>query len=204
MSKKESLHLLYIPGLSDKQTLGPQLRAVKTWRWWGVRAELFRINWYDNEPWESKLQRLLLRIDTLRANGHQVALVGASAGAMPAICAYAARPKMVIGVVTIAGKINRPEAIGDRYKKDNPALMPAAEACQSALQKLTDKQLSNIQSRRALYDEVVKKPDSYLPGAHNTIVPSAGHALTIAVQLLLGAPSFIKFLKSLKSAEIKY
>ena len=194
------LHLIYVPGVADDTTFEPQRRLVRTWRWWGVKAEIFPINWCDDEPWPLKLERLLLRIDTVRANGVKVGLVGASAGALPIICAYAARPRDVVGLVIIAGKINRPEAIGQRYRQKNPSLLPAAEACQLALQKLTPKQREHILSRRAIFDEVVKKPDSYLPGAKNRIVLTAGHAFTILSQLLFGSRSFIKFLKHQASA----
>ncbi len=192
---KDSIHLIYIPGLGDN-SVGGQQKAVNTWKWWGVEAELFHMKWADDEPWESKLKRLLARIDQLTANGCSVALVGASAGAGAAINAFAARKDTVIGVVCIAGKVNRPESIGKSYRRQK-AFISSAYDCPDSLAKLNASDRTRILSRFALADGVVTKPDSRIPGAHNRLVPSLGHVMTIATQITLGVPSFVRFLKKL-------
>src|SRR5947209_4364524 len=95
------LYIIYIPGLGDKKSVGQQ-KAISTWRIWGVKAELCKMNWSDDEPWNSKFKRLLARIDDLTAQHKQVALAGASAGASAVINAYAARKDTVVGCVLIA------------------------------------------------------------------------------------------------------
>lgn len=62
------------------------------------------MNWADTETWESKLQRLLARIDSLIAGDQKVGLVGSSAGASGVINAYALRKAGLVGCVLIAGK----------------------------------------------------------------------------------------------------
>ena len=191
---RKRLHIIYIPGLGD-DNVGVQRKAVRTWRLWGVEPELFQMKWGDSEPWQQKFERLLARIDTLTSNGTQVALVGASAGASAVINAYAARKNSIAGCVLLAGKVNRPNKIGDRYRRDAPAFVNSAYTCEQSLQRLNNTARKHILSRFASIDEVVYKADSIIPGAKNQMVPSIGHAVTIASQLVFGAHSFIRFLK---------
>jgi pimeloyl-ACP methyl ester carboxylesterase len=191
---KRRLHIIYITGLGDHKAEG-QRRAVASWRLWGVEAELFQVKWGDKEPWPPKFQRLLKRIDTLVGQDKQVGLVAVSAGASAAINAYSARKDVVAGVVCIAGKINRPQAIGRRYREDNPAFVTSVEDCQKALESLNSSDRRRILSRFAVFDGIVSLKDSRVPGARNHFVPTIGHIPTIAIQITLGAPSFIHFLK---------
>jgi dienelactone hydrolase len=190
----QKLHVIYVPGLGDKKVSGQQ-KAVRTWRWWGVEPELFQMNWGDKEPWQPKFDRLLARIDALSKQGKSVGLVGASAGASAVINAYAARTSQLVGVVCIAGKINRPETIGDRYRRNNISFVTSAYDCEQALQTLQADDRRHILSRFALLDETVMKADSRVPGVHNRLSPTVGHVVTIAAQLIFGAPSFLRFLK---------
>lgn len=191
---KKRLHIIYIPGLGDHRPTG-QARAVKTWRGWGVDAEMFQMNWADDVEWRVKFERLLARIDELLAQDKDVALVGASAGASAAINAFAERKNKIVGAVLIAGKVNRPEKIGNHYHKKNPSFIKSAYAAPTSLKELRSDDRKRILSRYAFADETVYKPDSRIEGARNRIVPTIGHAPTIAIQLIFGAPSFIRFLK---------
>jgi hypothetical protein len=198
---KKRLHLIYIPGIGDAPQDGSQAKAVRAWRWWGVESEVFEMNWGDDVPWATKLQSLLERIDELAAAGRPVALVAASAGASAAINAFALRREAVTGVVCIAGKVNRPKAIGQRFRRHNPAFVESVQAAAGSLQKLRPADRQRILSRYALLDTYVTKADSRIPGARNRRVPSIGHFVTIATQITLGAPGFIRFLKRLPAKD---
>lgn len=188
------LHLIYVPGLGDKR-VGGQAKVVSTWRFWGVKSELFQMNWADGEPWDPKFGRLLARIDELQKDGKSVGLVGASAGAGAVINAYAARKDKVAGAVLIAGKVNRPGTIGNGYRHKNPAFVESANQAPKSLKALNASDRKRILSLYAIADETVYKPDSHIRGAHNSIVPTIGHFFTIAILLSLGAPYYISFLK---------
>jgi pimeloyl-ACP methyl ester carboxylesterase len=187
------LHIIYIPGIGDSN-IGQRL-AVASWRLYGVRSEVTEMGWGDSEAWEKKFTRLLSRIDAAREEGYEVALAGASAGATAALNAYAARPQVVRGVVTIAGKINHPESIGKRYRKRNPAFIVSANDVPASVASLGKTHRNRILCLYALYDGIIPKQDSQLPDAHNLPSPSIGHALTIGLQITLGAGYFIHFLK---------
>jgi pimeloyl-ACP methyl ester carboxylesterase len=193
MAKKHSI--IYVPGLGDAH-LGGQRLLVATWRWWGVEPVVCQMKWGDGEPFAPKLARLLGVIDTYNAKGYVVSLVGSSAGASAVINAFAARKDAVSGVVCIAGKINNPEAIGKSYRRNNPAFVESAYLVQPSLDKLDfEADRSRIQSRYAFLDPVIPKQDSEIAGGRNRMLPSIGHSFTIATQLLLGAPTFLQFLK---------
>ncbi|MEK7599972.1 MAG: hypothetical protein AAB462_02975 [Patescibacteria group bacterium] len=188
------LHIIYIPGIGDQNVDGQQ-KAVNTWSWYGVTAEICQMNWGDKLPWQPKLDKLLATIDKSVSEGRSVGLVGVSAGASAAINAFAARKGVITGVVCIAGKINHPETIGDNYLHNNPALLTSVQDCIPSLRLLNASDRKRILSRHGLFDETVPKRDSYVQGARNRYTPSAFHILIIAFEITLGAPSFIHFLK---------
>jgi pimeloyl-ACP methyl ester carboxylesterase len=188
------MYVIYVTGLGDHDPRGQRL-ALKLWPLWGVKAELFQMNWADNESWQTKFDRLLRRIDSLTGKAESVALVGASAGAGAAINAFAARKDKLAGCVLIAGKVNNPDSIGQAYRRKNPAFVESAYEAPKSLLKLKDEDRARVLSRYGLMDEMVRRPDSVISGAVNQIVPSIGHFLTIALQITIGAPSFIRFLK---------
>ena len=195
MSKRISV--IYVPGLGDTK-LGGRRPAVSIWHLWGVDAEILQMRWSDDESWESKLGRLVTRIDELTKEGKMIGLVGASAGASAVINAYALRKSKILGCVLIAGKVNNPGNIGENYRSTNPAFMKSAEACEKSLKALNDFDKKRILSRYSAHDHIVHRDDSCISGAHNQKVMSFGHSFTIANQLLLGAPSFLSFLKNLR------
>jgi predicted alpha/beta hydrolase family esterase len=188
------LHLIYVPGLGDHKVAGQQ-KLVDTWKWWGVSAELFQTGWADGEEWDPKFDRLLGRIDSATSAGKAVGLVGASAGATAVINAFHARQNSVVGVVLISGKINRPHAISPSLTRKNAAFGPAAHRAFIALSELSKVERSRIMSRYAMIDPIVPVVDSHVPGAHNRVQLSLGHAFTIATQMFFGAPLFIRFLR---------
>jgi hypothetical protein len=185
--------VIYIPGLGDSRVAGQQL-AVRTWRLWGVNPELFQMNWADGEAFAPKFDRLLKQIDAASKRG-SVSIVCASAGATAAMNAFAARKMVIVGVVCIAGKINNPHAIGDYYRRTNPAFPESAHAAQEALNELTAHDRSKILSIRGMVDPWVPARDSILEGAKNRMTWTSGHALTIGWQLVIGAPFWMRFLK---------
>jgi hypothetical protein len=157
------------------------------------------MQWGNGESFHTKLERLLKLIDDEVSKGQQVSLVGASAGAGAVIHAFAHRKETIHGVICIAGKVNNPDTIGPRYSRGNSAFVESARNVQFSLDKLDfDIERKRIESRYAIYDPVVPREDSEIAGAHNHAVPTVGHSITIATQLLFGAPSFIRFLKRIQ------
>ena len=193
MSQKQ-LYIIYVPGLGDS-SVANQRKAIKTWKWYGVSAELFQMNWADDIAWSVKFEKLLARIDKLAAEGYSVGLVGASAGASACINAFAARPDKIVGIVSIAGKINHPESIGPKFRVGNPSFIESAYAAPKALETLGPEQRRHILSIYSVKDGLLMRRDSRVPGARNRLTLVMGHPFVIAAQITLGAPGFIWFLK---------
>jgi hypothetical protein len=193
---KVKLHVLYVAGLGDDKVTGQRL-AVRAWRLWGVRAEVFQPHWDNDEPWDAKRGHLLTKLDQLISENKPVALIGVSAGASAAINIYALRKSQLVGCVLIAGKINHANAIGEIYRQRNLAFVESAEACEKSLLELDASDRERMMSRYAIFDNLIPREDSKIAGAHNRMVLSIGHAITIATQIVIGAPLFLHFLKAL-------
>ena len=189
--------VIYIPGIGDDVKM-LQSTLIKRWRLYGVQPLVHEMPWMDKEPFAPKLERLVALIDDLYDKGHTVSLVGASAGAGAAINAFAARKNKVNGVVCIAGKVNNPNSIGDGYRQRSPAFLESALQVQFSLDILDDGDYrKRTMSRYAVFDPVIPREDSIVLGGINKTVPTIGHSATIAEQLLLGAPNYLRWLKQL-------
>lgn len=195
----KKLHIIYVTGLGDRNPRG-QRRAVSLWRIYGVEPEFCQMNWGDKGPWQPKFDRLLKMVDDAYDEGKPVGIVGVSAGASAAINAFAARKDKIAGVVLIAGKVNRPETVGESYKRNNKAFVTSVNQSPESLSELDDADRVRILSLYALKDERVAKADSFIPNAHNVWVPSIGHFFTIALQITLGASGFIYFLRKVSKS----
>jgi pimeloyl-ACP methyl ester carboxylesterase len=155
------------------------------------------MKWGDKQPFQAKFDGLLTLVDVLTRTG-SVSLVGSSAGATAVINAYAARPKSIRAVVCIAGKINNPQTIGEHYLRDNPAFGESAQLAVSSLGQLGQTEREHILSLFAAADPIVPSGDSIVVGALNRRVLTVGHSVTIAAQLVFGAPLFLRFIKQQK------
>lgn len=188
--------VIYVPGIGD-DVKKLQSSLVKLWRVYGVNGLTHEMPWMDTAAYQPKLEKLLDLIDSLHAQGHEVSLVGTSAGAGAVINAFAARKDIVRGVVCIVGKVNNPDTIGTVYRQRSPAFLESAARVGSSLRKLTNADRKRIMSRFALLDLIVPRRDSIISGAINKTVPTFGHGFTIITQLFFGAPFFLNFLKKL-------
>jgi hypothetical protein len=188
------LHVIYVTGLGDRQITSQQ-KAVGLWRLWGAETEICQMDWGDKQPWQPKFDKLLGMIDLAAKAGKPVGLVGVSAGASAAVNAYAARKDAVTGLVCLCGKVNRPDTVHSYHNEHNPAFVTSIHDCQKALKSLTHNSRKHIMSRYAFRDSYLSREDSYIAGAKNRIAPTIGHSFSIAVQITLGAPSLLSFLK---------
>lgn len=153
------------------------------------------MRWSSPESWEQKRTRLLALVDDQIATYGMVSIVAASAGSAAALWVFGQRKQHIAGCVVIAGKIVRANTIGPDYSDKNAALIDAVKDSERAVATLPAPDLLRVQSRYALFDGVVARADSKVPGMQNHVVFSFGHVVTIASQLLLGAPFFLRFLR---------
>lgn len=189
-------HVIYVPGLGDHVSHGQNL-AIQLWRLYGVKPHYFPLKWAKKEKFDTKLDRLLEKIDGLLNDGHSVSLVGVSAGASAVINAYAARTKLN-AVVSIVGKIHRPESIGNTTYRINPAFKESMNQVCGSLEKISTPQRKRIMSIYVRADRTVPNQDSLVDGALNKKFLGWGHISGIFFSVVLGGPLIANFIKKSK------
>lgn len=192
---KKPLHVIYVPGIAD-DIYHAQSLLVRTWRWSGVHGHCHEMPWLGPESYEVKFQCLLDEIDKHSAAGHDVALIGASAGASAVLNVYVVRPDTINkGVILLCPKINYPETVSPKTYAKNPAFKESLEQLQGNLGKLSAAQKQRILICYSPADGTVPYEASTIPGVQEKRLPSLKHARAILYGISFGAPSTLRFLK---------
>ena len=186
--------VIYVPGLGDSRSHGQGI-AVWFWRIYGVRSEVVLMQWHVAEPLDTKLNRLLARIDALHKTGYTVSLVGVSAGASAVVHAFARRQEIVSRVVCLCGKLQHPETISESTYRSNPAFAESLTLLPRSLDALADTTRRRILSIRPQADGSVPPEDTIVPGFETATIPSSGHAISIGLGITLFSPLIINFIR---------
>ena len=188
-------HIIYVPGLGDHHSRGQSI-VVRYWRIFGLYGHYLPLNWRDPESFSYKLKKLTDKIDELTEQGHNVSLVGVSAGASAVLSAYVSRPH-INGAITIAGKIYRPETIGQTIQTENPDFAEAMGYVQNNLDILSQRSaLKNILCIYSLGDKRVPFKDATIRNGNKYRVAGWNHGSGIFFGVIQGAPTIARFLKS--------
>jgi hypothetical protein len=187
-------HVIYVPGILD-DSYHVQSLAVRSWRLHGVRGHCHEIPWAGAESFQSKLQRLLDRIDRYTAQGHQVSLIGASAGASGVLNAYTERKSSITGLIYICAKINAPETVSHKIYAKNPAFKTSLELLQDNLKKLTPADKTKLRSFYSPGDGYVPYEATVIPGVREVRLPSLRHGVAILYSLTCGARTLLASLQ---------
>lgn len=188
------LHVIYIPGIGDN-LWHVQGAAVSLWRFHGVKAEFHEFPWLGEEPFGPKFERLLNLIDRLEAEGHNVSLVGASAGASAVLNAYAARRNKIKSVALVCPKIKHPETVARKTYTKNPAFEESMERLQDNLPGLNAVDKAKMRIYYSPVDRTVPFADSSLEGVEEQRLPRLKHSYAIVYAITLGAPGLLRHLK---------
>ncbi len=189
-------HVIYVPGIGD-DSYHFQGTIVKLWRFHGVRGHCHSMPWAGSEDYQPKLQRLLDQIDGYIAKGHQVSLVGASAGASAVLNAYVERKDKITGVNYICAKINGPETVSDKLYAKNPAFRASIYNLQDNLKKLTPADKVKMHSFYSPGDGYVPYEATTVPGVEESKLRSLRHGRAIVYSLTFGARQLLAPLKEL-------
>ena len=187
--------IIYIPGLGDQSTRG-QGWALGLWRRSDVRPVMCVMRWYDLEPFDDKLARLLAEIDRQTATGKTVSLVAASASASIALHAFAARP-LLNGLVCFCGKLQGYNSVHPATYRKHRAFQESMQRLPASYRRLEPAARQRILSLHPLADESVPTDDTKLSGVVSRTMPVAGHFWGIAYGLTMGSLGAIRFLRRL-------
>lgn len=160
-----------------------------------MRGHCHEIPWAGEEAWEPKFQRLLKQIDYYADQGHQVSLVGASAGASAVLNAYAERADKIHRLIYICAKINAPETVSKKTYAENPAFKTSLELLQGNLKKLTAADKAKMHSYYSPNDGNVPYEATVINGVDETRLPALRHGRAILYSLSIGATNLMRFLK---------
>ncbi|HVC36133.1 MAG TPA: alpha/beta hydrolase [Candidatus Dormibacteraeota bacterium] len=187
-------HIIYVPGLGD-DLYRLQSLAIKLWRLWGVNGHTHPMPWSSDETFDSKLARLLTEVDRYLDQGHNVSLVGASAGASAVLHAYAQRRTKIAGLVYLCGKINHPQTVSKHSYSQNPGFKQSLETLPKALEQLGTKDRSKIMSLYSIKDGSVPYRDTLIDQVLESRLPALRHPYAILWAITFGARKPILFLK---------
>lgn len=190
--------VIIIPGLGD----GVELMefATRHWKWVGLYPLVYSVGWRDGErSFTPKLTRLLELIDTLHESGKRVSLVGTSAGGSAAMNAFIERRDAIHRVINVCGRLRVGPTKGlwsfAAKTKSSPAFADSVMMCESHQKTISDKDLKRVMTIRPIFDEIVPTDTVELDGAHNRVIPSMGHVLSIALSMTFFSYQLASFLK---------
>jgi dienelactone hydrolase len=177
---KQPIHILYIPGLGDKND-SFRRRALGWWKYKNITAELVPMNWSTNESYSAKFERVSAAIDSVKDK--KVVLVGESAGGSMAVNVYSARPNDIHRAMTLCGKNTHPENVSPTTYRNNPAFRPSMDATIQSVHRLTPEQKRAFVSITPLYDPTVPVAQTLLPGCRHVWLWTVGHVVPIVMGL---------------------
>ncbi len=167
--------------------------ALRLWKYRNVTVEFLPMRWESKETYEQKLARIDQAID--RAGNKRVVVIGESAGGSMAVCVYARRAADLHKVLTICGKNNSPETVGQRYFDTYPVYRAVMDGLAASLEQLDDTQRHAFVSIHPLYDHVVPVRETLLPGCRRIRLWVAGHLFVISLALTILSPVVIRAAK---------
>jgi hypothetical protein len=188
-----SHHVIFIPGLADNRTFGQDI-AIQTWRLFGLKPHYLALRWDRQDSFEVKVDKLLKLIEELQVAGHDVSLVGASAGASAVINAYVAN-KNIHRVIYICGKINRPDVVSPKVYADNPDFKESLALLQQNLTRLTEEDKQKLLSLFPYKDTVVPYADTRITGVAEQRIVGWSHSQGIFSGIVISAPKIARFIR---------
>jgi hypothetical protein len=188
--------VIVVPGLGDNK--GKFSALAPLWKkWYGIELVVHLFPWYGKESFETRLQRLVQKIDTLSDQGYTVSLMGTSAGGSAVMNAYGLRKHKIHRVVNVCGRLRRGERVLPTLEIaaiKSATFKESVLACESLLATLSPHDLRKIMTVRSFYDELVPTATIPVDGAHNIRILSVEHIISILLALTAYSSSVASFL----------
>lgn len=196
MKNTECHQVLILPGLGDGVAFIS--RATKHWRKRGFEPEVIPVGWRDGSlDFNDKLKYLLMLVDE-RAKQGPISIVGTSAGGSAGYNVFL-ESDQVLRVVNICGRLKR--GLGgirslERMSISSPAFRHSVEMLEDRMESVTPEQRLRMMTVRALLgDEYVPADTIAIPGAHNIVIPTGEHILSIGAALTIFSKPILDFLQ---------
>ena len=172
-----STHIIYVPGLGDGYDT-VRRNALSLWRWKHTTFEFLPMEWRNHtESYQQKLRRIDTAIENSKAD--RVVLVGESAGGSMVVGYSLKYSKKVYRCITICGKNVRADRVSSLLYIKNPAFKQSMLEADAEVGKLSDRTAQIITTFLPLYDPIVSRIDTIIPGANMRRLPTVGHLVSI-------------------------
>lgn len=191
---RQKHYVIYVPGIKD-DLLWVQSLLIQTWRFYGVQPVMLTMPWVGDEAYEPKIARLIAKIDVHRQSGHEVSLVGASAGASAVLNAYIQRKDDISAVAYICGKINFPDTVAPRIYARNPAFKTSLQQLQETVRQLTTDDKIKLRSFYSPIDTTVPYSHTVIANVSETRLPRLRHMWAILYAVSFGSGGILQGLK---------
>lgn len=175
--------LIVIPGLGDRVKL-TELMA----RQLNMDFEVIRMSWNDRSDFDSKLKKIIQKIDAATKEGRTVIGLGISAGGSAILNAFVERQENMIKVINVCGRLRAGEDVFttlDEASKSSPSFRQSVLMFERNENKLSLEARSRVLTIRPLIDPVVPGSTVTVEGAVNAQIISLGHVLSIALAMTL-------------------
>lgn len=175
-------HIIYIPGFGDRFD-GLRQLTLRRWRHSDTRVSFVPMHWNDKgETYQAKYERVAAYITD--AHGDEVTLVGESAGGAMAMLAFARNLQHVDRVVTICGYNHGVADVHRYHQRAHPAFYQLMPVVDEAVASFASADTSRITTIYSAYDRIVTAEHSRIAGAHERILHTPGHFISIVRSLL--------------------
>ena len=186
-----------VPGLGDDVL--PMFLVTLHWFMTGLEPVVLSMDWEEGSSFTPKLQKISELILKMKERGHDVSLVGASAGGCAVINAFLKHKDQIRKVVCVSGRLRIGNKLDlESFKEEkmrSPAFADAVYLLMSHEKHLTqsdkNKILTTISSKS---DHLVPRDTATIPGVKNIDIPVSGHLRSIAAALTVDSTPLIDFL----------
>ncbi len=191
---RKRISVIYLPGIGDHRPWG-QDKIIKTWRLFGLDTSFVPVGWDDNESFNTKVQRLVKKIDKLTKNSDKIVIVGVSAGASAALNTYMLDKDKISAVVFICGKLRGSKDVNPRYYIRSPAFKESLLASEKNIQRLKTADRAKMLCLKSNHDGLVPARDSQIEGSVVKTIPAIGHLPSIFFAITFGVPTIAHFIR---------
>jgi hypothetical protein len=191
--------VIVCPGLGDDNMF---LRwELNSWEDAGLAPQLHIAPWKGDEPYKSKIERLIQEIRQLSSTGGKLALVGISAGGTLAFNAYCQEKESISTLVLLAAPIQRSSnwSLLTHLTARNRSFRESLSYAEQNVQTLTEDDKKKILIVRGIFDEQVPTSTTYISGVQQVKIPSVEHNLTLTLALTVFKKPLMGFISEAKT-----
>ncbi|MDO8609903.1 MAG: hypothetical protein Q7R95_05105 [bacterium] len=188
--------IIIIPGLDDNE-FNTNLIAKLWTKIYKVQVVPYFMYWKNKEDFDTKLQKLIQKIDEFYYQGFKISLVGTSAGGSVAINVFCKRKYKIHKVINVCGRLKKGKNVFPSLELASRSFHSFKESvlmCEKNINRLSKVDKQKILTIQPLYDEIVPISLITIEGVKNIRIFSIEHMLSIFLSMTIYSKMIIDFL----------